>query len=250
MTPVYFHGVPGSPREVALAGLILRDVAPEAQIGPDRHLIGFALGAHRAIVAAVRHGATRLDLIAPGAPLDLGDFLPRMAGRAVFEAARKGRLARLVALQRAMLVLAPRLPLRRVFSGAAPADARLIRPGAARDILTVAFRDQLLGDPAGYRSAIEAYVQPWADLLPRVPCPVRIWHGCADRWAPFDMAEALRDHLPDATLVPLPGLGHHSALVEGLPRILGKTPPRIQRKTPPRILRKTPPRIQREAHQA
>lgn len=223
MRPVYFHGIPGAHREIALAGVIPTDLAPETEAGPGRHLVGFSLGAHRALKAAASTGAARLDLIAPGAPLDLGDFLPRMAGRPVFEAARRGRLARFTAMQRMMLRLSPALTLRVVFAGSVPADLRLIRPGPSRDILVETLRDSLLGDPAGYRAAVEAYVQPWAETLPDVTCAVRIWHGRADKWAPFDMAEALRDALPGAELVPLPGLGHFSALVEALPRILRDT---------------------------
>lgn len=220
MRPVYFHGIPGSAREVALAGVQPEGLSPEADAGPGRHFVGFSLGAHRALLAAVAHSAARIDLVAPAAPLELGNFLPRMAGRPVFDAAQRGRLGRLATLQGTMLRLSPALTLRFVFAGSAPADLRLIRPGPGRDILVDVLRESLLGDPENYRSAVESYVQPWADILPRVSCPVRIWHGRDDTWAPYDMGEALRDAIPGAELIPLPGLGHYSALVEALPRIL------------------------------
>lgn len=47
--------------------------------------------------------------------------------------------------------------------------------------------------------------------LPRVACPIRLYHGTADRLIPFAHAERLKAAAPRATLVPLPGEDHIGA---------------------------------------
>lgn len=47
--------------------------------------------------------------------------------------------------------------------------------------------------------------------LPRVRCPIRIFHGTADRLIPFAHAERLHAAAPGSTLVPLPGRNHETA---------------------------------------
>ena len=95
---IYFcHGVPGGPEDASLLGIEgvaapdLFAAAPLAQFdaatagAPDGsvHLVGFSIGA----MVALRLAASRPDkvgkvtLISPAAPLNLGDFLPAMAGK-------------------------------------------------------------------------------------------------------------------------------------------------------------------------
>lgn len=115
MRTLYLHGAPGSPSEPALFG-----PAPGAWFAPDRflqhprlgfgryldaltgeieawasgdglRLVGFSAGARIALEIAARLPAsvTRLELISPAAPFELGDFTPRMEGRQVFTLARR-----------------------------------------------------------------------------------------------------------------------------------------------------------------
>ena len=104
---VYLHGLPGSPAELSLAGPGSPWIDPALVYAPDRSalaadlpelarqiaiwssgepidLVGFSLGGAAALRLAPLLGeqVARIDLIAPAAPLSLGDFLPDKIGRA------------------------------------------------------------------------------------------------------------------------------------------------------------------------
>lgn len=248
---VYLHGMPGSPSELACVGA---HPTPAAVFAPDRtgagdgvsfaeytmalakrisdaaggdsvHLIGFSLGAHMALQLADRLGGqvARIDLVSPAAPLELGDFLPEMAGRAVFASARDHplRFSALTGVQGAIARLAPAALFRLVFANAAGADAELARQAAFRSGMVRVLKESFRLDAAGYRREIEAYVKPWTDLLPRIAAPVRLWHGEEDNWAPIAMSERLAGVLPNVEAFhAMPGLSHYSTLRAALPLIL------------------------------
>ena len=63
--------------------------------------------------------------------------------------------------------------------------------------------------PTGYRAM--AYSMAEADLrdvLPRIDIPVLLLYGELDQRSPFRIAEGLRDRIPSAQLVVIPGVGH------------------------------------------
>lgn len=232
MRAVYLHGLPGGPEELALAGVSLPcpvrrgdEADTLAQIramagGEPLHLIGFSLGAALALRLAPALAPARLTLISPAGPLELGDFLPRMAGAPVFRAARRPMLFRaLTAMQSLAFTHAPARSLETLFASAPTADRALLTAENQR-LLLQAIRSSLGPGRAAYRAEIARYVQPWADLLARVPCPVTLWQGEADTWTPPDMAKALQAALPRADLHLLPGLGHYSTLCHALPLAL------------------------------
>lgn len=116
---VYFHGVPGSPHESCLFDIPAREhglrilcfdrfAIDRSITGADyfRHMaqsinetvqgssidvIVFSLGTHSALeVSALMPGQVRsLHLVSAAAPLDGGDFLNEMAGKAVFSMAKR-----------------------------------------------------------------------------------------------------------------------------------------------------------------
>ncbi|MEQ1689631.1 MAG: hypothetical protein ABL874_13745, partial [Sphingopyxis sp.] len=108
----------------ALAARVLRDAG-----GQPCRLIGFSLGAMAALQIAERLGEAveRIDLISAAAPLQLGDFLPHMAGRPLFElAAHHPGLFGLVAGAQGLLArFAPRLLARSLLATGMGADAAL-----------------------------------------------------------------------------------------------------------------------------
>lgn len=221
--PRYFHGQPGAHIEITLAGLPETAVLRADDPTPAAHLIAFSLGAHRALLHAAEHGAERIDLIAPAAPLHLGDFLPHMAGAPVFKAAQNGTLARVTTGQATILRLAPGILRRLMFAGAPPTDHALFQNKTNRTLLRKILRHSLIDTRAAYEAALEAYVTDWQGLLPDITCPVTLWHGTADTWAPLAMSQALATELPSATLQTLPALGHYSALTDALPRLVSRT---------------------------
>lgn len=258
MTPAtafYLHGLPGSfesemeivfgkaPYPPLLRGLdrlgslnpednydqtILRafDAAADACLhnGPVR-LIAFSLGAMSALqIAAARPDCiSSLDLIAPAAPLQLGDFLAGMAGKPVFEAAQRGhfRLGILTHLQSAGLRLAPGLIAGQLFASAPDAERGLMAEPSRRKALLAGMTHALHRYPKAYQAELRAYVSDWTDALPKVRAPIRIWQGAADTWAPPAMARTLSAAVGGPSEIALlDGLSHYGALVHSLPEIL------------------------------
>lgn len=236
---IYCHGLPGSTSELGAfgapqsvenihaldrlsrtTGAYERDLlAAFDALGLKEHVAvaGFSLGAMSAMHIAARrpHLVSKLILISPAAPLQLGDFLANMAGKPVFEAARRGAasLRALSQLQGIAVSVAPKLVIRSMFSASAEADQQLLKTSAFLDMLVKALRTSLGPHQAAYRAELLAYAGPWADVVDAVRCPVAIWQGSADTWTPPAMAEALKQRLGNrASLEVLPGQAHYSAL--------------------------------------
>ena len=245
---VYFHGVPGTPAELALCDgmplldpntfapdrsameptlgasamfdLLAKEIAIKSGARPIR-LIGFSLGTFAALHLASRLGSriVRLDLISAAAPLELGDFLPDMAGRHVFSAAGTGgwKFDALVWLQALLARYAPRVMTALLFASASSADRALLANTDVRARYRKMLRASFMGGSNSYRREIGAYVQPWADLLPAGSAETVLWHGSEDDWTPFAMAEALKAARPQHSRIErLAGQSHYSALVAAL----------------------------------
>lgn len=228
----YFcHGVPGGPSDASLLGLQsvvapnMLARAPLAQFdvdtadAPDRsvHLIGFSMGAMVALRLAASRPAKvgKVTLIAPAAPLALGDFLPHMAGKPLFQMAKRfpSLLRFITGLQGLGVKISPEFVLDRLFAKADPHERRLVAEPEVRGVLRAGLRNSLVTHPTAYVQALCAYVGHWEGALKMVTCPVEIWHGEADTWAPISMAEALVQNLPNgAHLHPIAGAGHYGAL--------------------------------------
>ncbi|RNJ63776.1 MAG: alpha/beta hydrolase [Porphyrobacter sp. IPPAS B-1204] len=244
-TVLYFHGLPGSAAELASFGAAIAANArhfhvvargdalaggePSGYFGrlaaqierqwPDEplHLVGFSLGAAAALRVAPVLGARarQIDLVAPAAPLSLGDFLDDMAGAPVFRAARAGRatFAALTQLQ----ALAARFAMPRM-AAALMASARGGDAGLAADPLFLeqlahSLRASLLTQRAAYQAELRLYVADWSADLAKLQQPVTIWQGSEDNWTPPAMAQALAAALPAAAELRMqPGLSHFSTL--------------------------------------
>lgn len=244
-TVLYFHGLPGSAAELASFGpaiaanarhfhVVARTDAlaggePSGYFGrlaaqierqwPDGplHLVGFSLGAAAALRVAAVLGARvgQIDLVAPAAPLSLGDFLDDMAGAPVFRAARAGRVpfAALTQVQ----ALAARFAMPRMaaalMTNARGGDAALAAGPLFMAQLAHSLRASLLTQRAAYQAEIRLYVADWSAELAKVQQPVTIWQGSEDNWTPPAMAQALAGALPaGADLRMQPGLSHFSCL--------------------------------------
>ena len=234
---LYFHGMPGGPGEWAyFAPPALRERA----LVPDRNaataldladllpnkvtLIGFSLGAFCALDAAARLGSQieALHLIAPAAPLQLGDFLPQMAGGPLFRlAASRPALFRLIARAEGLVARRAAGWLRdRLFASAQGADAALVQDPAFRVAMAEILRAGLGRNPAAFADEVIRYVADWRGTLAQVTQPVTIWQGTADNWTPPAMALALASALPGAAETRLlPGLSHYSTLRAALTQI-------------------------------
>lgn len=247
---VYFHGQPGSPEELSL---VAEGSLPPDLFAPDRatdrpdlplgayldhltatvlarypegpvRLVGFSLGAFVALEVALRivDREVRLDLVSPAAPLGLGDFLPDMAGGAVFGLAARGPglFGLLTGAQGGLARVAPGLLFSQIFAGAAGADAGLAREPAFRATVKRILAHALAGGAKGYRREVLGYVAWTPGRLAGLTHPVTLWQGEADSWTPPAMARALAAALPGAPgLRAFPGLSHYSTLQAALAEI-------------------------------
>lgn len=247
---VYFHGQPGSLEELTLAGgaslppgLFAPDRAtdrPDLPLGayldhlaatilarlPDGpiRLVGFSLGAFVALEVALRIAGrdVRLDLVSPAAPLGLGDFLPDMAGGAVFGLAARspGLFGLLTGVQGVLARAAPGLLFSQIFAGAAGADGALARDPGFQATIRRILAHGLARGAKGYRREVLGYVGWAPERLSGLTHPVALWQGEADTWTPPAMARALAAALPGAPMLrTFPGLSHYSTLQAALPEI-------------------------------
>lgn len=233
---VYLHGLPGGPDELKLASDVEEAFAPDLRDGPIAEqiiarfgttpvtLIGFSLGAFGAMRFAADHPSqvVHLHLIAPAAPLELGDFLKDMAGGPIFRMARDHPwLFRLVTRVQGLVArIAPDFFARQVFALSQGKDAPLAADPAFRRDWSATAQKSLSGGAAAYRAEITAYVAPWLGVLPQVSVPTTIWYGTADSWVPPAMAEALAQKLPNVACVrQIMDGSHYSTLAAALPHI-------------------------------
>lgn len=180
-------------------------------------LVGFSLGGAQALQLAALLGqqVDRIDLIAPAAPLQLGQFLPAMAGGPLFALARRhpGLFGLVCRVQGLIARTAPGLLARLLFADARGGDAELARNPAFRGLLAMVLRQTFADGWRSYQAEIVSYVGDWQAVLDRITRPVTIWQGDQDNWVPPQMAQALAERLPgQARLELLPGLSHYSAL--------------------------------------
>jgi pimeloyl-ACP methyl ester carboxylesterase len=250
----WFHGLPGTPEEFdtfASAPLGARTIRIDrlAAAGPTYEqallsafdeatrgmkapmvLIGFSLGAMAALHVAARRPerTARVLLASPASPLELGDFLPSMAGRMVFETARRGgwALQALSTVQLAISTLNWRFLQSQMLNGVSPAERSLMEQPAASTALREGLRTCLGARRHAYHRELQTYVQPWSAILKDVASDVEIWQGTQDTWAPPAMAQALHNNLaPRAKRKSCEGLGHYSTLSAMLKHMSGNETP-------------------------
>lgn len=235
---VYFHGMPGGPAEFALfapPNLQAQTLTPNRNIAgsgsaissPNLTIVGFSIGAFRAIELAAELGGmvAELHLISPAAPLQFGDFTPRIAGGALFKLAarRPGLFSALARIEGLIARHAPGFLFNRLFATAQSGDAALVCDQAFRSTMTVALRDGLGQNPRAFAEDVLAYVGDWRSTLGKVPQPVTIWQGLDDNWTPSDMSAALAAALPNVVRIErVAGASHYSTLAKAL-KSIGRT---------------------------
>jgi len=224
MDQFYLHGLPGGAAELALAGVTLPVLDRQGELALPQgplHLVGFSLGAALALRMAAQHPdkVAHLTLMSPAAPLELGNFLPDMAGQAVFKAARRKPLFHAFTMaQAAMVRLAAGLLARQLIATCDTSDRALLSSAQGARIFRRILRQGYGANRPAYLREVPHYVQPWADGLARVTCPATLHHGTADTWAPPAMTTALAKALPQAEVQMHEGLGHYATMVAVLNR--------------------------------
>ncbi|WP_061240374.1 alpha/beta hydrolase [Ectopseudomonas composti] len=249
---VYFHGVPGSPSEASIFDAPAREqglrilcfdrfaIVPsitgaeyyrqitqtisETVQGTPVDFIGFSLGTHAALeVSALMPGQVRsLHLISAAAPLDGGDFLDQMAGKAVFSLAQRspGLFHWLVKWQALLAKRAPQMLFRMLFASAQGQDRELVKSPEFRALIGQVLQQCFAQGTTGYTRDIRQYLQPWSASAFASEADVCLWHGTADNWSPFGMSGHLAECFPsDARIERMEGLSHYSCLYAAAPMI-------------------------------
>lgn len=99
-----------------------------------------------------------------------------------------------------------------------PPEDRLLADGPAADVAAAA--REAIGVPDGYLADAALAFTPWPFPVEDVRCPVTLWYGERDANAPPRNGAWLADHVADAALHVLPGLGHLESLVRSWDRII------------------------------
>ena len=251
---IYLHGSPGGPAEcghfdglaraagvrlacldrgsvdLSLAGdayfqAVARAVDAQAAGAPFQ-VIGFSMGSFVALAMApfLAGQAQGLHLVSSAAPLESGDFLDHMVGKAVFQMARRSpdALRRLTRVQGWMTRVLPGLMIGALFNGARGGDLALATDKGFRRWIGQILAESTGPGEAGYLRDIGEYVRPWDQRLDAVRLPCTLWHGEADNWTPPGMATVLAHRLVAAAPVRrVPGASHYSTLFHAMPLILG-----------------------------
>ncbi len=231
LSTVYCHGLPGSAEELCfldtedasslqVVGSLSEFEGSEnlaAQSTNCLHVIGFSLGAMTAIKIAEKYPQllNKLSLISPAAPLELGDFLPNMAGRAVFQTAMRSPLQfkMLTLVQSVGVRISCEQVIKMMFKGCAESEQALLSEPRFKAALVAGLVKSYSNDRASYRQAVHEYVNPWSHRLENISCSASIHHGDADNWAPIAMAYALESTIAsEVKVVVYPGSGHFSTL--------------------------------------
>lgn len=250
---IYFHGLPGSAAELGLAGRrvpahwcalersdnrsgstadahfdeVSRRVRELAGDGPLR-LVGFSLGAFAALQVASRitDRVLSLHLVSASAPLQSGDFLPHMAGKAVFTIAQRSPLlfSGLSNVQSVLARASAKTLLAALFGSAQGRDLRLIADPQFKAQMTGIVSEGFGRGLQNYKREISAYVQDWSAILPGIHHEVSLWHGEMDNWTPPEMATTLAGLLPNVSGVKmLPEQSHYSTLLAYLGQSFGQS---------------------------
>ena len=249
---VYFHGVPGSPSEASVfdapareRGLrilcfdrfaighsitgadyyrqIARAISETVQ-GAQVDFIGFSLGTHAALeVSALMPGQVRsLHLVSAAAPLDGGDVLDQMAGKAVFSLAQRspGLFQWLVKWQALLAKRAPQLLFRMLFASAQGQDRELVKSPEFKALICQVLQQCFAQGTTGYARDIQQYLQPWSASTFACEADVCLWHGAEDNWSPFGMSVYLAECFSsNARVERMEGLSHYSCLYAAAPMI-------------------------------
>ena len=146
-----------------------------------------------------------------------------MAGRPVFEMALKGRIvfSFFTLIQGLCVAIVPTQILKTMFSGNPQADMELVKKPEFKAGLVKGMKASFGVNRSAYSQAILTYVKPWAHHLKSVTCPLNIYHGSDDNWAPIEMSYALKKEIgSDVRVNVLKNFGHYSALYHALPFVL------------------------------
>ena len=252
---VYFPGVPGSPYESSIfdaparaQGLRIicfdRFAINPSITGADYHrhiaqaisetvqgarvdFIGFSLGTHAALeVSTLMPGQIRsLHLVCAAAPLDGGDFLDEMAGKAVFSLAKRspGLFQWLVKWQALLAKRAPQMLFRMLFASAQGQDRELVKSPDFRALICQVLQQCFAQGASGYTRDIQQYLKPWSASIFASEANICLWHGTADNWSPFAMSAYLAERFSrKARLERMERLSHYSCLYTAAPIICAR----------------------------
>ncbi len=252
---VYCHGVPGSPyessvfdtpaREQGLRILCFDRFAIDHSItdsdyyrqiaqaisgtvqGARVDFIGFSLGTHAALeVSALMPRQVRsLHLVCAAAPLDAGDFLDEMAGKAVFSLAQRspGLFQWLVKWQALLAKRAPQMLFRMLFASARGQDRERVKSPEFRALICQVLQQCFAQGASGYTRDIQQYLKPWSAKVFTCETDVCLWHGTEDNWSPFAMSAYMAERFSrKARIERMEGLSHYSCLYAAAPMICAR----------------------------
>ena len=157
------------------------------------HLIGLSWGSSVALEFYRRHPRTPASLILASAYAGWLGSLPPEEVRA----------------RHASILAAADLPREDLLRGWSGVLGRNASPELVEETLNIAADNSGSVHPGGYRAIADSMAESdLRDVLPDINCPTLLLHGELDERSPLHVAESLRQQIPSAELVVIPGVGH------------------------------------------
>ena len=99
-------------------------------------------------------------------------------------------------------------------------DREIVRRREIGVLFAKNIKEALSQGVKGVRTEFGLLLTDWSALLENVQVPTEIWHGDADTYVPFAMAESLHTRIKNSVLHKVSG-GGHFMIVDTLPAVLG-----------------------------
>ncbi len=114
----------------------------------------------------------------------------------------------------------PRMAARLTMLAVADPDRAMLAEPQFRDRFMAMVREAVLQGPRGTQEDLARMVSPWGFRIEDVRVPVHLWHGEADKNAPFAMGRYMAEAIPNSVLTSRPGEGHLSVMAKYAREIL------------------------------
>jgi pimeloyl-ACP methyl ester carboxylesterase len=143
------------------------------------------------------------------------------ANTAEFEAATADplRLAEHLRIRAMRTMADPETMVTSLLAQMTEADKRIVNDIAIRRLLTETYREALRHGPYGWIDDVLALRRDWRFSFGAIRCPVRLWHGADDNFAPASHTRWLARRIPGAEVQVKPATAHFGAM-EVVPEML------------------------------
>jgi pimeloyl-ACP methyl ester carboxylesterase len=179
-------------------------------------------GPYAAVCAATMHGrVTAAALLSSSVPLDLYGTTRglTMEDRTLLLLAQRAPWLASAVINTSIVSTSNARLMRAAMRSFPPADRSILTEWGPPDLALAFVREAVRQGTRGCVHDYRIFGEPWGFSLEEVKVPVQIWEGSDDRTGPPGYRTFLQTHIPQATVIVVPGEGHLSLLPHQAPAI-------------------------------